>query len=404
MVVRKSSHPEHDLKSRSNLLTENSSPIHGGSLALLALMFSFLTLGFAALPAFANVDSVTIQSPALEAGNTVNLTSPVHFQVTAESDLNVTGYVVYVDSENVYQNHSVLADAWVVLGPGIHSVYVKAWDSSGNLASTETYSMNVIGFAPPTPPINATLLPSLSADPSMWTVDNGQGVGGQCNDGTIEPFTSTFDPNTANSPDMPNGGLHEHLTSKCQYDDSLFYRKASGNFAGNTNFLWDFWFYIPTTTRESSIQALESDLYQAVQLSDGVHEFMFGSQCNYIANQWQIWLPSNGRLTWMNAGTNYPCRFSAGTWHHAIYYLQRVTPSGYQNIPASFSPSTDLNSSLRFGTLTIDGATIYLGGLSYSTIPNPHWSPTLGIQHQLDSAESGITIDEYMDKDSLTTW
>ena len=130
---------------------------------------------------------------------------------------------------------------------------------------------------------------------------------------------------------------------------------------------------------------------------------MFGSQCNYATNQWQLWLPKNGGLTWVNAGLS-PCQFSTGSWHHATYFLQRVTSGGYQQIPANFTPGSDTNTGLRFSTLTIDGNTMYLGGLSNSTIPYPQWAPALGVQHQLDSAVAGATIEEYVDKESLTAW
>jgi hypothetical protein len=296
-------------------------------------------------------------------------------------------------------------DAWVVVAPGAHSVYLKAWDSSGSVFSTATYDINVSGFAPPTPPTVAVRAMHVAQD-TGWVVDNNSGVGGQCNDGSIGPFSSLSDPNTSNSPDFPRTGQHFELTSKCQYDDSLFYWKDERKpypYAGDTNFLWDFWFYIPTTTQPGSIQALEFDFFQALQLSDGVHEFMFGSQCNYASNQWQLWLPKNGGLTWVNAGLS-PCQFSSGAWHHATYFLQRVTAAGYQKIPATFSPTSDTNKSVRFGTLTIDGNTIYLGDLSNSTIPNPQWSPVLGVQHQLDSRVAGVTLEEYVTKESVTAW
>jgi hypothetical protein len=149
---------------------------------------------------------------------------------------------------------------------------------------------------------------------------------------------------------------------------------------------------------------MEHDMFQAVELSDGVHEFMFGSQCNYITNQWQIWLPqAGGNLTWVNAGIS-PCQFSTGSWHHATYFLQRVTTSGFQEIPQSFTPATDRNTSLRFGTLTIDGQSMYLGGVAGSTIPHPAWSPVIGVQHQLDSSVSGVLIEEYVDGESLISW
>lgn len=354
------------------------------------------------LPVYGTVTAVSVQSPSLSTSTNNKVTSPVHFQVTAESTVGVTGYVIYVDKQNVYQNFSPSLDGWVLLPPNTkHSLYVKAWDSDGSL-STATYSITVTAVAPPTPPTVATLIAGID-NPALfsWTVDNNNGVGGQCNDGSIGTFTNTSDPNTQNSPDYDGNGQHFIVRSKCQYDDSLFYWKAKNPQSGHTNFLWDFWFYIPTTTENRMLQALEFDLFQAVKLSDGVHEFMFGSQCNYASNQWQFWLPKNGGLTWVDSGLS-PCQFSTGTWHHATYFLQRVATSGYQVIPSPFNSSTDHNTDVRFGTLTIDGNTMYSGGLAHSTVPN--WSPVLGFQHQLDSAAAGVTIEEYVDNESLTAW
>ena len=392
---------------------------------------------FGSLPAQSQVTAVSLQSPNLSGGQTANLTSPIHVEATAEDAQTITGYVVYVDSQNVYQNHSASLDAWIALPPGNHTISVKAWDAQSDLA-TAVYPINISGFGPPTPPAAARR--AINLDQQTWTVDNNPGVGGNCNDGSIGAFARRVDPNTANLPTfavthpaveadgssgvirtevayrvppLPPGGFAPAprgqlfmVNSHCTYDDSLFYFKIDNDpadFASATNFLWDFRFYVPNTTKASTVQAIEADLFEAVELSDGVHEFMFGSQCNYAANQWQIWLPQNNSLTWVDAGIS-PCRFASGTWHHATYFLQRVTPSGYQEIPSSFSPSTDNNSYLRFGTLTIDGETVYLGGVSWSTIPNPAWSPVLGVQHQLDSSTAGVTIEEYLIAESLIYW
>jgi hypothetical protein len=358
------------------------------------------------LPAAATINLISLQSPQLVANVTNNVTSPVHFVGTAESDSTITGFVVYVDGQNFYQNYLPSMDAWVLLQPGsTHTVYVKAWDSSGSSANTSTYTINVTGLAPPTPPRTATAHNYLDDGKNYaWTVDNNRGVGGNCNDGSLGQFNSGADPNTNNAPDHSGEGQHFVLTSTCQYDDSLFYLKTKNGQATHTNFLWDFFVYIPTTTLASTVQALEFDLFQAVQIGNSVHEFMFGSQCNYVENQWQNWLPQNGGLTWVNTGLS-PCQLSPGSWHHLTYFLQRVSSSGYQVIPAEFSPSSDNNSSLRFATLTVDGNTMYLGGFANSTVPNnPPWTPAVGIQHQLDSSASGITIDEYVNEESLTTW
>jgi hypothetical protein len=344
-----------------------------------------------------------VHSPSLSNSAIVNVTSPVHFEATAESDSVITGYVVYVDNQNVHRNFTPLLDAWVAVKPGTtHFVSIKAWDAAGSTFTTATYWINVTGAAAPTPPANATrVFPGVTSQ-IAWTVDNNINVGGTCNHGSIAPFTNYSDPNTSNSPGTALAGQHFVLTSKCRYDDSLFYWKDSTTpQASHTNLLWDFWFYIPASTAASTVQALEFDLFQAVRLSNGVHEFMFGSQCNYATNQWQVWLPGNAGLTWVNTGLS-PCHFATGSWHHLTYFLQRVTSGGYQQIPAVFTSASDLNSSLRFVTLTIDGRTLYLGGLSPSTLQP--WSTVLGVQHQLDSALANARIEEYIDKETLTAW
>lgn len=367
--------------------------------ALQHTLLSILLTVFAGISAHAQITAVTLQSPQLSSGTAASVVSPIHIQATAEDTALVTGYVVYVDGQNVFQNFDATVDAWITLPAGPHSIYVKAWDANTNLA-TATYQINITGFAPPTPPVHARRVGYIDGDP--WTVDNNPNVGGNCNTGSLGSFENVADPNTAN---VPGAGQHFIMNSACQYDDTLFYWKdplGGQRFAGDTNFLWDFYFYVPNSTQASAVQALESDLFQAVTLSDGVHEFMFGSQCNYASNQWQFWLPKGSDLTWVDSGIS-PCRFATGQWHHAVYFLQRVTPGGYQEIPQTFSPATDNNSSLRFGTLTIDGQTMYLGGVAWSTVQSG-WSPVLGAQHQLDAAIAGATIEEYLNRESLTTW
>jgi hypothetical protein len=336
------------------------------------------------LVAHGEVTAISLQSPNLTRNGSTNLTSPIHVQATAEDTATITGYVVYVDGVNVFRNFSPSVDAWISLPSGSHALYIRAWDA-GHSMTTGTYRINVVGFAPPAPPVRANR--TVGIDGGTWTADNDRGVGGNCNHGSLRQFLNSIDPNTDNLPG-PDGPIGQHfmLASGCTYDDGLFYRKyaiAPGN-PGRTNFLCDFWF-------------------QALPFHDGVHEFMFGSQCNYATNRWQLWLPHGADLTWVDAGTS-PCRTTTGTWHHLTYYLQRVMPTGYQEIPNTFGPATDRNTSLRFVTLTMDGQTIYLGGVAWSTIPQPAWGPVVGVQHQLDSAVSGAILEEYANGESLTSW
>jgi hypothetical protein len=68
--------------------------------------------------AHATVTAVSVQSPGLSTTTTANVTTPLHFSVTADSDLKITGYVVYIDGNNVYRSFSPSLDAWVVFPPG----------------------------------------------------------------------------------------------------------------------------------------------------------------------------------------------------------------------------------------------------------------------------------------------
>ena len=136
----------------------------------------------------------------------------VHFQVTAESNATITGYVIYVDRQNVFRNFSPSLDAWVMLPPGAtHWLQIKAWDSAGSVLSSVAYSIYVQGTAPPIPPIGASRLIGIANTTSAWTVDNNNDVGGQCNNGSIGAYASASDPNTLNAPNT--NGQHFHLAS-----------------------------------------------------------------------------------------------------------------------------------------------------------------------------------------------
>ena len=191
----------------------------------------------------------------------------------------------------------------------------------------------------------------------------------------------------------PARGQHFIVSSHCAYDDSLFYWKTDidpSAIAGATNFLWDFSFYVPTTTKSSTVQAMEFDLFQAVQLSDGVHEFMFGSQCNHATNQWQFWLPRDNSLSWVDTGISLAVS-QPGTWHHANLFLRRESdPNWIPGDPGRASvlpPTTTVPCDSEHSPSMAKPAD--LGGVAWSTIPNPPWWPVLGVQHQLDSAVSG---------------
>jgi hypothetical protein len=386
------------------------------AIAIAACLFSAPPLTASTPPT-----SVYLQTPPLTTTATTNVTSPVHFQATAESTYGITGYAIYVDGNEAYLNNITTLDTWVVLSSGTHTVHITAWDSSGGFltipSQSGNYNINVTGFAAPTPQPAAT---EIHVDKTYsWTKQTG--AGGNCDTGTIGTWTSASDPNTANAPD-PTGGQHFTMTNTCgQEDNSLFAWKDTADTSNAyINYLWDFWFYVPTTTNANYVQALESDLFFAVKVNDGsVHEFMYGSQCLYSgtahADYWQIAYPQSNQWT-STSDSCQPTRpesgtlqaFTQGGWHHATYYYQRVTPNGgspaYQHVVGGVTSATDTNTEGLFGTLTIDGYTYYLGNIVQSSIPG--WSAVLGVQHQLDMPGSGLnqTIDEYVDLETVYLW
>ncbi len=74
---------------------------------------------------------VTVSSPL--DGTKVN--SPVHFVAAATSPYPVTGMKIYVDSVGVYSTTAASLDTLISMGLGTHAVTVKAWNTTGAIAS-----------------------------------------------------------------------------------------------------------------------------------------------------------------------------------------------------------------------------------------------------------------------------
>jgi Phosphoesterase family len=72
--------------------------------------------------------AVNIKTPA----NTAPETSPVNLVASAVSANAITGWQIYVDSDDAYtQDFGDLVDASLPMAPGTHTVVVRAWDRSG---------------------------------------------------------------------------------------------------------------------------------------------------------------------------------------------------------------------------------------------------------------------------------
>jgi hypothetical protein len=312
---------------------------------------------------------VTVTSPS----ETGPVPSPVRFTANAVDAAGraITGYVIYANNTNVYRGDTL--DRWVILAPGTYNIYIRAWDSSGAFGTSATFPITVQGTTIPTPLAGALTFDDLD-DATGW------GSCGDCAGGRQPPTAMSFDQNVA-SPSHDGGSAHIWLQGDA-YSDALWWKKVGGH-SDKTNFLWDWWFYLPNSAADA--QAIEFDAFQFAPVNGTLTEFMFGTQCNLgRGGFWDGW---NQQASWVP--TNFPCSFTPNTWHHAILFVQRVG---------------DARDQVLYGNLTIDGVTTQWNLLEPTAPTPPTWSENLGVQFQLDIAGAPDTLEEWFDDVKLTVW
>jgi hypothetical protein len=319
---------------------------------------------------------VTVTSPA--AGSTV--ASPVRFTASASSASGnpITGFAVYSDNQNVYQNHIGSLDAWVILPFGNHSIYIRAWDSSGAYGTSLTFTINAQGTVIPTPLTGAVTFPILDDTTAGW---DSCGTTSCAGGGANTDAKPTF--GVVSSPAHDGSSMHLQMSGPA-YANALWWNKVGAN-SDKTNFLWDFWFYLPDSS--TAAQAIEFDAFQVAPVGSTLTEFMFGTQCNYgRGGYWDGWNQQTGH--WVP--TSFPCgTFATNAWHHAVYFVQRIG---------------DARDQVLYGNITIDGVTTQWN-LQEPSAPAPAgWAATLGVQYQLDIAASRSSLEEWVDGVKLTAW
>jgi hypothetical protein len=334
--------------------------------------FGSQTLTLTASPSCPSGICVNVSSPT--SGTTVG--SPVHFTANAQDAAGhpITGFVVYVNNTNAFQNHIDTLDQWVILNPGTYNVYIRAWDSSGAFGTSATFPITVQGTVIPKPPSGATVFDNLD-DATGW---------GSCTDCAGGSALATSWPMTQNvaSPSRDGGSTHFQIFGPA-WADALWWKKVGAHDTA-TNFLWDFWFYLPSSS--TTAQALEFDAFQFTPINGTLMNFMFGSQCNYgRGGFWDGWNQQTGH--WVQ--TSFPCSFSTGVWHHAVYFVQRVG---------------DARDQVLYGNVTIDGVTTQWNLLEPVGPTPAGWSSSLGVQFQLDIGSSGTDLEEWVDDVKLTIW
>jgi hypothetical protein len=329
------------------------------------LIIATLTLATAAFA------GVTVNSPA--AGSTSG--SPVHFVASATSANPVTAMRIYVDNISVYLISASKLDTSVTMSAGTHSVVVQAWDSTGAVFKAPLSVIVGSGTPVPTPtPTGGLPAPPAGAvvkanidQMTGWescTVCAGANAAGPV-------ATYSMIANQA-SPSLDGLAAKFSISGSTPYSDALWWKQLGGaDFA--TNLKYDVDFYI---TNPGVAQALEFDNNQ----SNGVHKFIYGTQCNIKAGHWDVW--GNAAGNWISTGIacSAPTAFQ---WHHLTWEFQRTATN------------------VVFVGFTYDGVTHYVNRSYPARGSGVH---EMNVAFQMDGDFAMHAYSTWLDKVTLTYW
>src|SRR5882724_3457259 len=323
--------------------------------------------------ATASFAGVTVSSPT--AGSTSG--SPVHFVASATSANPTTAMRIYVDNFSVYLISASKLDTSVTMSAGTHSVVVQAWDSTGAFFKT-SLSLSVSGTAPtptptptptgglPAPPAGAVVKGNIDQMPG-WdscTVCAGANAAGPV-------ATYSMVENQA-SPSLDGLAAKFSISGTTPYSDALWWKQL-GVADGATHLKYDVAFYI---TNPGVSQALEFDNNQ----SNGVHKFIYGTQCNIKGNHWDVW--GNAAGNWISTGIacSAPTAFA---WHHLTWEFQRTATN------------------VIFVGFTYDGVTHYVNRSYPARGSSVH---EMNVAFQMDGDFAMHAYSTWLDKVTLTYW
>jgi hypothetical protein len=316
---------------------------------------------------------VTVSSPA--AGSTSG--SPVHFVASATSANPVTAMRIYVDNVSVYLVSASKLDTLVTMSSGSHFVVVQAWDSTGAVFKAPL-TLSVSGSSP-TPTPTPTPVAALPAPPSTAVVKSNidQMTGwasctvcaGANAAGPVAIYSMVE--NQA-SPSLDGASAKFSISGTTPYSDALWWKQL-GAADTATHLKYDVAFYI---TNPGVAQALEFDNNQ----SNGVHKFIYGTQCNIKGNHWDVW--GNAAGNWISTGIacSAPTAF---VWHHLTWEFQRTSTN------------------VIFVGFTYDGMTHYVNRSYPARSSSVH---EMNVAFQMDGDFAMHAYSTWLDKVTLTYW
>jgi hypothetical protein len=285
---------------------------------------------------------------------------------------------IYVDNVSVYLISASKLDTLVTMSTGGHSIVVQAWDSTGAVFKTPL-SLTVSASAPsPTPTPTATPAP-LPVPPAGAVVKSNidQMTGWEsctvCAGANANGPVATYSmvENQA-SPSLDGASAKFSISGTTPYSDALWWKQL-GAADTATHLKYDVAFYI---TNPGVAQALEFDNNQ----SNGVHKFIYGTQCNIKGGHWDVWGNASGN--WLSTGIacSAPTAF---VWHHLTWEFQRTSTN------------------VIFVGFTYDGVTHYVNRSYPARSSTVH---EMNVAFQMDGDFAMHAYSTWLDRVTLTYW
>lgn len=329
----------------------------------LFILASFL-FGAASL---ASAVTVYVSSPS----NNYSGSSPVQVAATATSNVKITGWVVYVDSQVAYQSGASSINTSINMGQGGHQLVVRAWDANGkwgDVWENITVSGGNNGGGLPIPPPWAKIFNNVHRGGS-WGSCHDSGCAGGSGKGTYWMAQNQGSPSkSGESTEFFNSGV---------WANALWWHGLGAN-SSQRNFLVDYYLYVDSNSTWAA-QSFEQESYQFVS----GWNYMLGTQCDVGTGVWDTWDMAANH--WY--GTSVPCHgFTPNTWHHIQWYITTNT-STHQ---------------YTYHVLVVDGQSHTLN--ITRNAGRTGWSDNVGIQWQLDVNATGGGFREWVDDAKLTIW
>jgi hypothetical protein len=317
---------------------------------------------------------ITVSSP----GNGSSVSSPFALVASAGTcsgqGVSSIGYSLdNSSSTTIISGTSV--DTHVTAGAGGHTLHVKSWGKSGSSCSSAvaiTVSGTTAATSALAAPASATNVSSVQTL-SGWTAAHDTGMSGSASGSTAVVTSPTL------------SGHARKFSASWSGSGGMRYSKGFGDDRTSTNFLYDGWVYIASSS--GSIANIEMDLNQTMTNGDTV---IFGFQCDGYKGKWD-YSKNNGSAAkpsgaWVSTSVACnPSSWSRNVWHH---------------VQISYSRTSAGN--ITYKSVALDG-TVHTFNITTFNARALGWGSSIVTNFQVDGRGSGSAT-VYLDKLTVSRW